>query len=142
MNGSQILKFATWGVACPLALLFLLVLRTGSGGVERAVLIGFCLAPTAVTYHFALWLERVERTVRIRFLPPDPGVVLATRIGIACSLLALTWAFVSSLATPLSGAYDLRTLALVLGPVMASLFLGSLSIGAAVERVVALAESA
>jgi len=51
LTGSKLLKFATWGVLAPLAVAFLVSLRTG--GLERAFLIGFCLAPTAITYHFA-----------------------------------------------------------------------------------------
>ena len=139
MTGSKLLKYATFGVAVPLAVWFLVALRAGA--IDRAVLIGFCLAPTAITFHFSHWLERVERTLRIRFLAPDARVLLATRTGLACSLLALTWCAISSLAAP-GGAFDLRLMALVLGPVMASLGVATLSIGAAVERVVALAEAA
>ena len=135
MPGSQLVKLATFGVAGALAVWFIVALK--AGGVDRAVLIGFCLAPTAITFHFAHWLERVERTVRIRFLPADTRILLATRTGVACSLLALTWSAVGSLAT-----FNLTTAVLVLGPVMASLFLASLSIGAAVDRVVTLAEAA
>ena len=140
MTGSKLLKFATWGVLAPLIVAFLVSLRTG--GLERAVLIGFCVAPTALTFHFAQWIERVERTRRIRFLPLDRGLLLRVRIGIACSLLALTWSAGASFAAPVSPAFDLRIIALVLTPMIVSLGLASRAIDSAVERVDALAEAA
>ena len=139
MTGSRLLKFATWGVLAPLTIAFLVSLRTG--GLERAILFGFCLAPTAITYYFSQWIERVERTRRINFLPVDRGLLLRVRIGIACSLLALAWAVGASLTAPLA-AFDLRTAAVVLGPMMVSLTLASRAINSAVERVVELAEAA
>ena len=131
MTDSKFLMFATWGVACPLVVLLLVALKTG--GVDRAVLVGLCLAPTAITYHFAQWIERIERTLRIRFLE-DRGVVLRVRTGLACSLLALTWATAASLVAPLAGGFDLRIAAVVLGPMIVSLSLASRSIERAVER--------
>jgi len=138
LTGSRLLKFATWGVLAPLTVAFLVSLRTG--GLERAILFGFCLAPTAITYYFSQWIERVERTRRIRFLPLDRGLLLRVRAGVACSLLALAWALGASLTAP--GAFDLRTAAVVLGPMIVSLSLASRAIGSAVERVVELAEAA
>ena len=140
MTGSKLLKIATWGVGVPLAIEFLLALRTGN--VERAILLGYCLTPTAITYLLALWIERVERTARIRFLGVDRGVLLRVRAGIACSLLALAWATVAAFATPLAGAFDLRTAAVILGPMIVSLSLASRAVDSAVEKVVALAEAA
>ena len=137
MPGSKLLKIATLAVACPLALWFLLALR--GVAVERAILIGFCLAPTAITWHFAHWMERVERTVRIRFLPADRGVLVGTRTAVACSLIALAWAACASLTNL---TFDLRTAVLVLGPVMGSLFLASRAIDSAVERLHETAEAA
>jgi len=137
LSGSKILKIATLALAGPLALWFLVTLRAVA--VERAILIGFCLAPTAITWHFAHWIERVELTVRIRFLPADRGVLLATRAAVACSLIALAWAACASLT---SLTFDLKTAALVLGPVMGSLFLASRAIDTAVERLEETAEAA
>lgn len=137
MPGSKLLKIATLVVACPLTLWFLLALR--GVAVDRAILIGFCLAPTAITWHFAHWIEKVERTVRIRFMPADRGVLTGTRAAVACSLLALAWAAGASLT---GLAFDLRTAVLVLGPIMGSLFLASRSIDSAVDRLEVLAEAA
>jgi hypothetical protein len=137
LPGSKLLKIATLAVACPLTLWFLVALRAVA--VERAILIGFCVAPTAITWHFAHWIEKVERTVRIRFMPADPNVLVGTRAAVACSLLALAWA-VGSAFTGL--AFDLRTAVLVLGPIMGSLFLASRSIDSAVLRLEDLAEAA
>src|SRR5690349_11122732 len=138
LPGSKLLKIATLAVACPLGLWFLVALRLG--GIERAILIGFCVAPTAITWHFAQWMERVERTVRIRFMPADRGVLLGTRAAVAFSLLALAWAVGAALVSPL--VFDLRIAALVLGPVIGSLFLASRSIDSAVGRLENLAEAA
>jgi hypothetical protein len=141
MNGSKFLKIATWAVVAPLAFLLLGALRSGPGGVERAVLIGFCLAPTAITFYFANWIERIERTARIQSLAGDRGLLLRLRAGVACSLLALAWAGGSIIAAPQAEAFDLATATVVLGPMIISLALASHAIEGAVERVTALAEN-
>ena len=135
MTASKLLRYATWATAAPLAILLVAALASGPGGVGRAIGIGFCIAPTAMTFLLADWVERIERTMRVRFLPADRGVLTLTWFGIACAVVALAWAALGSMA---SGTFDLRTATVVLGPVVVGLGLASLSIEAAVQRVTAL----
>jgi len=131
LNESKFLKIAAIAVAAPL--FFLVVGTLQSGNVGRGYLMALCMASTAIPFHLADWIERIDRTLRIRFLA-DRAVLFRVRVATTGSLVALAWAAGAALGAP-AGAFGLKTALVVLGPVMASLALASLSISSALGRV-------